>query len=504
MSNINFDWETYLDNYADLRNAGINTQELALQHWNDFGKNEDRTDKDINFDWETYLDNYEDLRNAGINTQELALHHWYNYGKNEGRTDKDINFDWETYLDNYEDLRNAGINTQELVLHHWYNYGKNEGRTDKDINFDWETYLDNYEDLRNAGINSKELAIQHWNDFGKNEGRINKIINNDYDYDFDFDSKGYLDNYKDLVDVGINTYESALQHWKNHGKHEGRISIKFSDFISKKDYNIILDEYHQFYYPQHNFNKTLILYVFNEYNDIVNNFIKNCIFKHDNYDFLIIINNINFNISILNLPEYVKYIIRDNIGFDFGGWSDGLLINDLYKNYDSFIFINSSVYGPCMEKSDTRLWTDILLNGLNYNNIKLFGTIINCSNIKKINVQSMVFCMDLLTLEYLILKNIFSIKKYTSTFVETVNDRETRMSREIINNNWNIGCLHTYYKGIDFTFKNKNREIKYLNDLCHYNSFFGKTLHPYEILFVKGNRNIDPNFIKKYINYTNS
>ena len=38
-----------------------------------------------NFDWQFYLQNYEDLRLAGINTQHNAQIHWLNYGKNEGR-----------------------------------------------------------------------------------------------------------------------------------------------------------------------------------------------------------------------------------------------------------------------------------------------------------------------------------------------------------------------------------------------------------------------------------
>jgi len=45
MSNKNFDWKTYVDNYEDLRNAGINTKESALQHWYDSGRQEGRTDK---------------------------------------------------------------------------------------------------------------------------------------------------------------------------------------------------------------------------------------------------------------------------------------------------------------------------------------------------------------------------------------------------------------------------------------------------------------------------
>jgi len=40
------------------------------------------------FDWKTYLENYEDLRKAGIITKEKAYLHWIIYGRKEGRTDK--------------------------------------------------------------------------------------------------------------------------------------------------------------------------------------------------------------------------------------------------------------------------------------------------------------------------------------------------------------------------------------------------------------------------------
>ena len=42
------------------------------------------------FEWETYINNYIDLKKAGINNKDKALQHWINYGKNEGRTDKNI------------------------------------------------------------------------------------------------------------------------------------------------------------------------------------------------------------------------------------------------------------------------------------------------------------------------------------------------------------------------------------------------------------------------------
>lgn len=37
------------------------------------------------FDWKYYLAKYEDLRNCGINTEQQAILHWNNHGKNESR-----------------------------------------------------------------------------------------------------------------------------------------------------------------------------------------------------------------------------------------------------------------------------------------------------------------------------------------------------------------------------------------------------------------------------------
>lgn len=75
-----------------------------------------------------------------------------------------------------------------------------------------------------------------------------------------------------------------------------------------------------------------------------------------------------------------------------------------------------------MESTDTRMWPDILLDGLNKNNVKLFGSTINCKT--GIHVQSIVFCMDLETLEYLISKGIFSITKYLTDINDVIRKKE--------------------------------------------------------------------------------
>ncbi len=234
--------------------------------------------------------------------------------------------------------------------------------------------------------------------------------------------------------------------------------------------------------------KLLVLYVFHVYNDRVKHFVENCIFYDENIDFIIISNNKD---NIFTVPEYVKTLFRDNIGYDFGGWSDALLTNNLYENYEHFIFVNSSVIGPFIPSYYKGKWTDIYINGLQ-NNIKLFGSTINTQwdPLNGSHVQSYIFSMDKTTLNYLIDCEIFSITNYAKTFGEAIYNKEVLMSRKIIENNWNIGSLLQYYKDVDFTFKTKRpREynIQFIDDIM-YERFKDKLWNIYELVFVKGNR----------------
>lgn len=234
--------------------------------------------------------------------------------------------------------------------------------------------------------------------------------------------------------------------------------------------------------------KLLVLYVFHIYNDRVKHFIDNCIFYDANIDFIIISNDKN---NQFDVPEYVKTFFRDNIGYDFGGWSDALLTNNLYKNYDKFIFVNSSVIGPFLPQYYNKKWTDVYIDELQ-DNIKLVGSTINtcCRPLEASHVQSYIFAMDNITLQYLIDCEIFSLTNYTSTFWDTVNNKEILMSRKLIENNWNISSLLPYYKGVDFTFKNKKPEeyeLPFLNDIM-YQEHRNKLWSEYDLVFIKSNR----------------
>ena len=233
--------------------------------------------------------------------------------------------------------------------------------------------------------------------------------------------------------------------------------------------------------------KLLVLYVFHKYNERVKHFIEHCIFFDENIDFIMISNNKDCELSV---PDYVKTLFRDNIGWDFGGWSEGLLKDNLYENYDNFIFVNSSVVGPFLPPDYKNKWTDIYLNGLQ-GNVKLFGSTINTrySITHCPHVQSYIFSMNKTTLSYLLKCEIFSITKYSTTYMSAVK-REVGMSKKIIENNWNIGCLLNCYKNVDFRLsKDKLRESKVpLHSDIMFGNYKGKYWELDELIFVKGNR----------------
>ena len=230
--------------------------------------------------------------------------------------------------------------------------------------------------------------------------------------------------------------------------------------------------------------KTLVVYVFHEINSRVEHFFKNALFEDPAVDFIVVSNNKSNEFTV---PPYVKTLMRHNIGYDFGGWSEALLTHNIYKNYDNFICVNSSVMGPYLVPYYTGKWTDIFINGLS-NNVKLFGSTIN--NACNPHVQSYIFSMDKESLEYLIDAEIFSTTNMAQTFSDAIYEKEIRMSKKILDNGWTIGCLMRSYKDADFTYKT-GQKLVLLGDVMFEES--RNTLwSEYELVFIKGNRYTPP------------
>lgn len=228
--------------------------------------------------------------------------------------------------------------------------------------------------------------------------------------------------------------------------------------------------------------KILVLYVFHIYNDRVKHFLKNVVFRDENIQFMIICNDLSF--SLKDIPEHIIFLKRENKGYDFGAWSYGLLHNNIYKHFEHFIFINSSVIGPFLSlQNNSKKWPYLYIDLLK-NNIKLIGSTINTKFFP--HVQSYFFVMNKQTLEFLIKKRIFDLEYFTKTFIETIKDKEILMSKLIIKNNWNIGSLMKKYENIDFTKEKFNTNI--CTDIMLQKFYDRKLWNQYDFVFIKGNR----------------
>lgn len=232
---------------------------------------------------------------------------------------------------------------------------------------------------------------------------------------------------------------------------------------------------------------TQVIYTFFEMNERVQYFVDHALFEAPDVDFVFVCNHPT--LSIPSLPSYVLYLNRENVGFDFGGWSFGIL-----PGYDYYIFVNASVWGPLLPSYFNGRWTDIFVRGLG-GDIKLFGCTINTLFVP--HVQSYVFAVDQETLMFLCERGIFSNKYYEPDKKAAIVNREMRMSKEVLTRGWGIGCLMKYYQDVDFR---KTPLLKRgLFDVVFANKFFGQNLHPHEIVFMKGNRNFSKAWLQQYL-----
>ena len=137
------------------------------------------------FDWKYYINKYPDLIKNGINSEDKAKQHWENYGCKEGRKCNQIK---SNHLDLYPELRDNCINTEDEAIYHWLNYGYFEGKISNKIileskinnEFDWKFYYNMYNDLKYIDINS-EFAIDRLNEHYMTKGiKENRIISKNH------------------------------------------------------------------------------------------------------------------------------------------------------------------------------------------------------------------------------------------------------------------------------------------------------------------------------------
>lgn len=209
------------------------------------------------------------------------------------------------------------------------------------------------------------------------------------------------------------------------------------------------------------------------------------------------------------LPQHprIVYTIVPNRNFDLGGHVENSKIIAARDHYDYVFFVNCSVRGPFLPAYYQGKWFDPFLSlfdhetgavassmnlflpkskkGFSILAQKLLGTDRVLSH-----MQSSCFCLKYSVFNDL-LPGILSESGKCMTKDEAIVEYEISLSQEILSLGYRIKCLLPEYNSTDyrqgsFPF---NFHTKY-GDVLKKGAYFGRTPHPYELVFAKTNRGL--------------
>lgn len=213
----------------------------------------------------------------------------------------------------------------------------------------------------------------------------------------------------------------------------------------------------------------------------------------DNVDYYIVVNGED-SIAFPQLDN-VKIIRRKNSGFDFGAWQNVIKLY-IKKKYDYYIFINSSVRGPYLTNG---IWLDKFIELFHTGpNVKMVGTTINVLESREWNlehifkephthIQSMFFILNNEGFEYLDHSKEFDDENILNDITDIhyiIINKEIKISQMILNNGWNINCIASKYRDIDYRMITQNFNFSGY-DPNHYYTYFGSTITPEDVIFYK-------------------
>lgn len=211
--------------------------------------------------------------------------------------------------------------------------------------------------------------------------------------------------------------------------------------------------------------------------------------NNESRDYIIVVNGYTYN-KLIHIPNAsnITVLSRENVGYDFGGHNAALeYIDNKGKTYDYYFFMNSGVCGPFTTYlSDSEDWTDRFISKIN-DTVKLVGTTIVCLPYEDAGgygpkVEGFFFMTDSIGLRILKQKNTIFCNHPTK--YSAIVNGEYGLSNCILDAGYSLDCMLKMYEGVDWRdsanySKNNNRHPS------RNGSFYGKSIHPYEVIFHK-------------------
>lgn len=213
----------------------------------------------------------------------------------------------------------------------------------------------------------------------------------------------------------------------------------------------------------------------------------------------------------IDLPalDNIQYFFSENKNFDYGGYSAAINSLSIWEKYNFYFFINSSVRGPFMPSYDNQRWADIFIDQFSAD-IGIVGSAISITpsdhsifqmyhekyGVLERNkhvlahVQTTCYALSREVLGQLINLDFYGESRSLSKD-EAVRDYEIRLSQIILDMGLNLRCMLPEYNQIDY--RSMHEDINPSSregDSGFERSYYGRSAHPYESIFIKTSRNI--------------
>jgi len=254
--------------------------------------------------------------------------------------------------------------------------------------------------------------------------------------------------------------------------------------------------------------KVLVLYhYFEKDQSYIDNFSHFLRFGYEPYLNYVIIVAGSYTVDLPKASN-IEYLFTQNDNFDYGGYATAIKTLGLNDRYDHYIFVNSSVRGPFLPAYTKSSWEQILLDIFDPC-VGLVGTTISLTpshhSVAKLyyakygkmgfnkdilsHVQTTCYMLSKDSLRYLVSSGFYEITQSLSKD-ETVCDYEIRLSQMLLAQGLNLKCILPEYNKFDY--RTLTRDVNSYSregDCGFFNSYFGRTAHPYESIFIKTSRN---------------
>ncbi len=197
---------------------------------------------------------------------------------------------------------------------------------------------------------------------------------------------------------------------------------------------------------------------------------------------------INGEVCSFDIPKIdnCRVIYRKNEGYDFGGHLASLNALGEDKNiYDYFFFMNCGIIGPILNDQNIEWYTKFTDKFTE--KVKLVGTTIVC--LPKSDrggygpkIEGFFFCLDKKGLEIVLNKKTVFYNHKNKT--DAILNGEYGLTKCIMRNGYTIDCMLKEYQNIDWL-DHSNYNMNNNKHPSRKNSFFGKSINPYDVIFHK-------------------